>query len=52
MSGNYCLGYIIVFESLGGFTMPHLSQACLLGYTPLPQHTFKGDAARHSVWPG
>src|SRR4029434_1666057 len=30
------------------FTMPCLSQACLLGYTPSPQHAFQGDAA-HQV---
>ena len=28
--------------------MPYLSQACLLGYTPSPQHAFQGDAA-HQV---
>jgi hypothetical protein len=28
--------------------MPCLSQACLLGYTPSPQHAFQGDAA-HQV---
>src|SRR5215471_10651737 len=27
------------------FTMPRLSQACLLGYTPSPQQAFQGDAA-------
>src|ERR687887_2308339 len=32
----------------GAFTMLCLSQACLLGYTPSPQHAFQGDAA-HQV---
>src|ERR671939_437691 len=32
----------------GAFTMPYLSQACLLGYTPSPQHALQGDAA-HQV---
>src|SRR5262249_10297174 len=32
----------------GAFTMPRLSQACLLSYTPSPQHAFQGDAA-HQV---
>src|SRR5215471_9269991 len=30
------------------FTMPRLSQACLLGYTPSPQQALQGDAA-HQV---
>src|SRR4029453_3732989 len=29
----------------GAFTVPRLSQACLLGDTPAPQHAFQGDAA-------
>jgi len=29
----------------GACTMPCLSPACLLGYTPSPQHAFQGDAA-------
>src|SRR6516162_10817634 len=32
----------------GAFTMPHLSQACLLGYTPSPQQAFQGDAAHQA----
>src|SRR6516225_2943240 len=32
----------------GAFTMPCLSQACLLGYTPSPQHAFQGDAAHQA----
>src|SRR5215475_7295092 len=30
------------------FTMPRLSQACLLGYTPSPQQAFQGDAAHQA----
>src|SRR5919201_4254432 len=32
----------------GAFTMPCLSQAGLLGYTPSPQHAFQGDAAHQA----
>src|SRR5262249_549454 len=32
----------------GAFTMPRFSQACLLGYTPSPQHAFQGDAAHQA----
>ena len=32
----------------GAFTMPRLSQACLLGYTPSPQQAFQGDAAHQA----
>src|SRR5262250_692962 len=32
----------------GAFTMPRLSQACLLGYTPPPQQAFQGDAAHQA----
>src|SRR5215831_5004367 len=32
----------------GAFTMPCLSQACLLGYTPSPQQAFQGDAAHQA----
>src|SRR5215831_8691508 len=32
----------------GAFTMPRLSQARLLGYTPSPQHAFQGDAAHQA----
>src|SRR5215468_7203605 len=37
----------------GAFTMPRLSQACLLGYTPSPQQAFQGDAthqAQRRTW--
>src|SRR5262252_4200197 len=37
----------------GAFTMPCLSQACLLGYTPSPQQAFQGDAthqAQRHTW--
>src|SRR5262249_17452655 len=37
----------------GAFTMPRFSQACLLGYTPSPQHAFQGDAthqAQRRTW--
>src|SRR5215471_6327468 len=30
------------------FTMPRLSQTCLLGYTPSPQQAFQGDAAHQA----
>src|SRR5215831_6925921 len=30
------------------FTMPCLSQACLLGYTSSPQQAFQGDAAHQA----
>src|SRR5262245_60962697 len=33
----------------GAFTMPRLSQACLLGYTPSPQQAFQGDAAHQGT---
>ena len=29
-------------------TMPHFSQACLLGYIPSPQHAFQGEAAHQA----
>src|SRR5215510_10227192 len=32
----------------GAFTMPRFSQACLLGYTPSPQHAFQGDATHQA----
>src|SRR5215813_12917848 len=32
----------------GACTMPRLSQACLLGYTPSPQQAFQGDAAHQT----
>jgi hypothetical protein len=32
----------------GAFTMPCLSQACLLGYTPSPQQALQGDAAHQA----
>jgi hypothetical protein len=32
----------------GACTMPRLSQACLLGYTPSPQHALQGDAAHQA----
>src|SRR5215813_8445908 len=32
----------------GACTMPRLSQACLLGYTPPPQQAFQGDAAHQA----
>src|SRR5215831_5241772 len=37
----------------GACTMPRLSQACLLGYTPSPQQAFQGDAthqAQRRTW--
>src|SRR5262245_43500270 len=32
----------------GACTMPRFSQACLLGYTPSPQHAFQGAAAHQA----